>query len=214
MKLMTWLLRIYWLLVIIIFLGGGWLIDLHTFTDSIDVLCAAAIFTLPLIIYSLKLVLPDLQWRWYGNIFMSLVIGGLYIASAYYAIKKLDLLLSSMVKPTANQHLNILSVNKVLAGRAGFIHTNVVLEYRDKPLQVEGSRSSYFLLQNKRIITIAVGRTLLGEYFGNYVNMPFSSRWQAFKSYWQDWVQRYWWLAIVFVLMLLWDPFKRIFFNK
>jgi hypothetical protein len=114
-----------------------------------------------------------------------------------------------MVQPTADQHLNILSVNKVLAGRAGFIHTEVILKYSEIPLQLEGSRSSYFLLQNKKQITVAIGRTLLGEYFGNYVDMPFSSRWLAFIGYWQDWVQRYWWLAIVFVLMLLWDPFKR-----
>ncbi len=214
MELLTWSLRIYWLLIMVIFLVTGWFVDLHTFTDSTAVLCAAAIFTLPVIIYSLKLVLPDLQWRWYGKLFMSLVISGLYITSAYYTIKKLDLLLSSMVQPTADQHLNILSVNKVLAGRAGFIHTEVILECGKIPLQLEGSRSSYFLLQNKKQITVAVGRTWLGEYFSNYVNMPFSSRWQAFKSYWQDWVQRYWWLAIVFVLMLLWDPCKRIFFNK
>lgn len=211
---MTWSLRIYWLLIIMIFLATGWFVDLHTFTDSIEMLCAAAIFTLPLIVYSLKLVLPDLQWRWYGNIFMSLVLGVLYLASGYYSIKRVDLILSSIVKPSIIKHLPVISVRKVLAGRSGFIHTDVVLKYDNIPLRLEGSRSSYFLLQNKKQITVAIGRTLLGEYFGNYVNMPFSSRWQAFKSYWQDWVQRYWWLAIVFVLMLLWDPFKRIFFNK
>jgi hypothetical protein len=145
---------------------------------------------------------------------MSLVIGGLYVSSGYYTAKKLDLILSSIIKSTATYQLPIISVSKVIAGRAGFIHTDVIVKYGNKPLRLEGGRCSFFLLQNKKSIRVTMGHTFSGEYFGTYANVPFNERWRALQSYWQDWIKRYWWLAITFVLMLLWDPFKRKLFNK
>jgi hypothetical protein len=201
-------LLVYWVVVVVVYLFGGWFYDLYTSHESGKLAFILGVMILPMVVYTSKILLPELAWPWYGQAFMALVVFGLYLGSAYFTVKELDLVWSVAIRPVTAHQLPVTSVEKVFAGRAGFTHTNVTVKYRNKPVAFEADRSSYFLLKNKKLITGNMGITPLNEYFVIGLQVPGHGRWQARREYWHDWLQRYRFLGFIILAMILWYAVK------
>lgn len=210
----SWLVLAYWGFFLIIHVFTDCFLDLHTFTDCGKLALFSGLAVLPLALYTLVLIVPHLEWPWYGNVFISLALLGFYILSAYFTVKKLDLLWSIATRPAIEQQWPILRVEQVFARRGGFIHTRVMLRINQKPVELETSRSSYFLLKNRSLIAGKISISALNEYIVRDLNVSASERWQARKAYGQDWFQRYWWLGVLIVLYLIWQWIKSRLFPK
>ncbi|WP_420153216.1 hypothetical protein [Siphonobacter sp.] len=204
----------YGILVLMVHVSIDYFLDLYTFTDSGTVALVAGVAVLPLAVYTLFRLLPILEWPWYGNVLISFAIGGFYVLSAYFTVKKLDLLWSVATRPGTEQQWPIGAVEKVFAGRAGFVHTQVTLRMNQKPIPLEASRSSYFWLKNRKTIRGKVSISGLNEYVIRELDVSANERWQARGAYGQDWFQRYRWLGILLVLYVIWQVLKDRFFSK
>jgi len=61
----------------------------------------------------------------------------------------------------------------------------------------------FFFLRDKDSLKVTIGRSNTGNYFITDIHLQGVERWAARKSYWIDWVERYVWVAIFFVLVFM-----------
>lgn len=209
-----WVLMGYWSLFLVTHVLTDCFLDLHTFTDAATLALFTGLSVLPLALYTIALLVPHLEWPWYGNVFISLALLGFYVLSAYFTVKKLDLLWSIATRPAIEQQWPVLRVEQVFASRGGFIHTKVILRLNQEPVELEASRSSYFLLKDRSVIRGKISTSALNEYIVRDLDVSDRERWQARGAYGQDWFQRYSWLGALLVLYMIWQRIKTRFFAK
>ncbi|RYE01783.1 MAG: hypothetical protein EOP44_07500 [Sphingobacteriaceae bacterium] len=202
----------YWSLCTVIYLVTDLFLDLYTTHEFLSVLWFAAILALPLAAYTLYAGRETLFITWYGAVFFSLIVYGLYLGSAYFTVLKLDLLLSAALKSTQNLELPVQQVNRVMARKGGFIYTDVGLSYQGKTIGFEGTRTSYFLLKPYHKLQVNIGQSYLGNDYVTHIELPAHERWAARLAYLKDWFSRYWWLYAAFALWVLFSILKDRFF--
>lgn len=211
-KIGVYLLWIYWILIISIYLTVDFSLDLYTNRDFATVAWYSAAVSFPLAAFTLYYMREEVFGKWYTYIFSPLIAFGLYLGCTYFNTLNLDLLLSAAFKPTIEEALPVKSVNRVFARKAGFIHTDIALIYQNKIVIFQGTRTSYFLLRNRKVINVAIGRSYLGNYFATNLQVPAKQRWAARYEYIKDWFYRHLWLLIGFPLILLFGYLKGKFF--
>lgn len=191
----------YWLFFAIIHLTIDLFIDLHTDENYGSVFWCTAVIALVFTAYTIYLTRGSVFTTWYTYLILPLIIYGLYLGTAYFTALKLDVLISAMVKPETKHVLAVKDVRQVFARKAGFIHTNVTLQYQQQLLTFEGTRTSYFLLKPHKLINVKMGQSYLGDYYITHINLPVHERWVARGAYIKNWFSRYYWLLIALPLI-------------
>ncbi|MFD1258355.1 hypothetical protein ACFQ3S_16235 [Mucilaginibacter terrae] len=202
----------YWIFFALVHFTIDIFIDLYTDEDYLNVFWYAAAIALPFAAYTLYLGRQSLFTSWYMRIIFPLIMYGLYLGSAYFTILKLDLLMSTAIKPVTEQVLPVKNIQQVYARKAGFIHTNVTLVYQQRLVTFEGTRTSYFLLKPYKALQVKIGRSYLGSYYINHINIAAHERWAARKAYFKNWFDRYYWLLIAFPLLFAFGWLKDKYF--
>ena len=207
-----YILLAYWILCVVVYLITDLFLDLYTTQDFLTVFWCAGILVLPLAVYTLYLGRETLFTTWYGAVFFSLIVYGLYLGSGYFTVLKLDLLISAALKTTENQELPVQHVNRIVARKAGFIYTDIALRYQGKSIRFEGTRTSYFLLKSYKKLHVNIGRSYLGNDYVTQIQLPAHERWAARSAYIKDWFSRNWWMLSGFVLWFLFSLWKDKYF--
>jgi hypothetical protein len=209
-----YLLLSYWAFFFIIHLITDVFIDLYTDKDYSTAFGLALAIALPLAAYTTYLGKDSIFSSWYSYMVFPLVISGLYLASAYFTLLKLDLLISAAVKNETEQVVPVKAIKRVFARKAGFIYTNVSVIYNNQLVTLEGTRTSYFLLSHYQTLRFKMGRSFLGSDYITYIEAPEKARWDARWAYVKDWFKRSYWVAIIMAILFLFGLFKDKFFTS
>jgi hypothetical protein len=134
----------YWGLFAIIYIIVDLFIDLYTDVDYSSVFWCAAVIALPFTVITFYLGRESLFTRWYTYLVFPAIIYSLYLGSAYFTALKLDLLVSASVKPVTEIVMSVNNVQQVFARRAGFIHTDVTLDYQNKSQLIKEHEPAIF----------------------------------------------------------------------
>jgi hypothetical protein len=194
---------IYSGLVIAIYLLGLIMLNIYTTRDSSVVTLVVAIIVFPVSIYSAIRLTIGTGSKWYGGIFYFLMVGAWLMFSCYYTCMKTDLLLAAILKPKAVEAVTIEGVEKSYVRRNGWVHTNIRLLYKQHEVTFEGSRTSFFLLQNRKQLSVTTGESFTGNYFITNLHLPSSDRWAARLAYFKDWTKRHLWIPIAIAVIIL-----------
>jgi hypothetical protein len=202
----------YWALCFIVYFIIDLCLDLYADNDYAAVAWYAGLAALPLAIYTLYISGRSLFEQWYTYLIYPLLTGGIYFASAYFTALNLDLLTSACFKPTTELVLPVQNVQRVVARKAGFIHTNVLLRYQQKTVKFKGTRTSYFLLKPYKQLNVKLGQSYLGSYYITHIQVPNNQRWAARGAYLKDWFKRSVWVLIIVFLVFAFSLLKDRYF--
>lgn len=193
---------IYCSLVLIIYLLGRYFLDMYTANDSSAVGYSLAAILLPISIYITLRVNLAQGGKWYGYIGnFVMAFGGLMFFS-YTSCMKADLLLGALLKPHTVATAPLSDVKKRFIRKIGFDRTDVTFVYQGKTETFEAGRNIYFLLKDKKAITITIGRSFTNNYFVTDLHLPASERWAARWEYLKDWAYRQLWVAVFIIVIM------------
>lgn len=192
----------YWAFFVIIYFGTDTIIDLYEDKEYSIAFWYSAVFALPFAIGTIYSFRKSLFTNWYTYITYPLIIYGLYLASAYFTSLKLDMLISVATMNETEQVLPVISVERVIQRKQGFVYTDVILGYQNRAVTFVGTRTSYFLLKPYRSLHLQLGRSYLGSHYVTHIDIPSHARWTARKEYIKDWIQRRYFILALIVLII------------
>ncbi len=116
---------------------------------------------------------------------MMLLVGFLFLMDALPQF----VLLANVPKATSAAALQELDVTYVKRHYAKTTYTGstIGIQYGDKVLRFESSRTNYFLLRNKRCIRADIGQAAPGFYYIRNLQLAPGERRQASVDFWSDW---------------------------
>ncbi|MVN91569.1 hypothetical protein [Mucilaginibacter aquatilis] len=210
----NYILLIFWAVCSLIYFTLDIWLDLYTYKDSAKVAWYMGIAVMPLVAYTIYLGKEIFFSKWYYGIILTISTFGIYFFAAYFSLLNIDLLVSAAFGPAKKMVLPVERVERVFARKAGFVHTNVTIKYNHRLYVLEGTRTSYYYLRDKKQLRAMIGRSYTGNIYAVKLNVAPHQRYQARWLYIKDWFSRYWWLFVAFTLYILYYSFRGKYFSN
>lgn len=196
----------------LIFIYFGWVIVTYILGELLLYMYSTGHTNKPLLWVILIVMIPAAiyaTWETYDedktisikHIFTAICYCGMLVYSGYFSLLKVDAIASALTKPKTEQQLIIKSLEKYRV-RHTWDHTNVNVLYQGHDVQLEASKTAFFLLQNKKAISVTIGQTYGGNYFVTDVYLPSQQRWDARRAMVRYEIDLWQWIVILIVLVV------------
>ncbi|MBS7565011.1 hypothetical protein KHS38_11405 [Mucilaginibacter sp. Bleaf8] len=151
----------------------------------------------------IRLMVTNSDYKWYHFAFNLTLGTALSFAILLMACTDADMLLSAVFKGTHEDFLRLESVEKTRTSKSKFTGGRAEAYLNNMPLDLKTGRETYFLIRNKRLIKVKIGKSYFNNYYVTSITSTPQEKDSASSEYWKDWWHRHLFIFCLLGLVLL-----------